>query len=318
MWIAETSAEDTAELIAQQKPDIAVAIASGAVPFDWVPIKTALIAEELQKRGIAAIANNTLVSVAAFDKWRSNIMFRSFVKAAKGIYIHHELFLAEKKNPGVSVNVYKEYVFYRIKEMNFPVIVKDTLGAGSIGVEVMNSYEEVESFLNSDRNNSDIMVEELLNMAQSLKFEGTVQVDLVYRAGEWYIIEINPRWSGMTTTTAAMEGRNPLSIFVDSILGTDKNYSIKRNLKYALNFKMKARSQEDLIRLYGNPHVDYIMQLETSVAGMEKINYCEVVISTDQEKEDILNILNELEEEFPGLVSNDVKANAGELVAKYQ
>ena len=160
--------------------------------------------------------------------------------------------------------------------------------------------------------------EELLNMAQSLKFEGTVQVDLVYRAGEWYIIEINPRWSGMTTTTAAMEGRNPLSIFVDSILGTDKNYSMKRNLKYALNFKMKARSQEDLIRLYGNPHVDYIMQLETSVAGMEKINYCEVVISTDQEKEDILNILNELEEEFPGLVSDDVKANAGELVAKYQ
>lgn len=54
------SAEDTAELIAQQKPDIAVAIASGAVPFDWVPIKTALIAEELQKRGIATIANNTL------------------------------------------------------------------------------------------------------------------------------------------------------------------------------------------------------------------------------------------------------------------
>lgn len=160
--------------------------------------------------------------------------------------------------------------------------------------------------------------EELLNMAQSLKFEGTVQVDLVYRAGEWYIIEINPRWSGMTTTTAAMEGRNPLSIFVDSILGTDKNYSMKRNLKYALNFKMKARSQEDLIRLYGNPHVDYIMQLETSVAGMEKINYCEVVISTDQEKEDIMNILNELEEEFPGLVSDDVKANAGELVAKCQ
>ena len=122
----------------------------------------------------------------------------------------------------------------------------------------------------------------------------------------------------MTTTTAAMEGRNPLSIFVDSILGTDKNYSMKRNLKYALNFKMKARAQEDLIRLYGNPHVDYIMQLETSVAGMEKINYCEVVISTDQEKEYIINILNELEEEFPGLVSDDVKANAGELVAKYQ
>lgn len=75
--------------------------------------------------------------------------------------------------------------------------------------------------------------------------KGTVQVDLVYRNGEWFIIEINPRWSGMTTTTAAMEGRNPLVIFVDSILGTDKNYSMKRNLKYALNFKMKARTQEE-------------------------------------------------------------------------
>lgn len=99
------SAEKTAELIAEQKPDVAVAIASGAVPFDWVPIKTALIAEELQKRGISTVANNTLVSVAAFDKWRSNIMFRSFVKAAKGIYIHHELYIAEKKNKSISVNV---------------------------------------------------------------------------------------------------------------------------------------------------------------------------------------------------------------------
>ncbi len=50
--------------------------------------------------------------------------------------------------------------------MNFPVIVKDTLGAGSIGVEIMNSYEEVESFLNSNRNNSDIMVEELIQGEQ--------------------------------------------------------------------------------------------------------------------------------------------------------
>lgn len=50
--------------------------------------------------------------------------------------------------------------------MNFPVIVKDTLGAGSIGVEVMNAYEEVESFLNSNRNNSDIIVEELIQGEQ--------------------------------------------------------------------------------------------------------------------------------------------------------
>lgn len=370
------SAEETAELIAAQKPDVAVGIAAGIVPFDWVPIKAGMIAEELHKRGIQTVTNNTLVAVAAFDKWRSNIMFRSFVKAAKGIYIHHELFAAEKRNKGVSLNVYKEYVFYRIREMSFPVIVKDTLGAGSIGVEVMDSYEAVEKFLNSEQNDSDVMVEELiqgeqfgteihgvegrysvlppiafsvnkegiteplssvkfgpvtdpayhfekvqeelLHMAQSLKFEGTVQVDLVYRDGEWYVIEINPRWSGMTTTTAAMEGRNPFAIFVDSILGIDKNYSMKRNLNYALNFKMKVRDQEELIRLYENPHVDYVMQLQTSIAGMENLDYCEVVIHTDGEKEELLSIMDELEKEFPGLVSETVKANAAELIRKYQ
>lgn len=370
------SVQETAERIAAEKPDAAVAIAAGSVPFDWGPIKAGLVAEELQKKGIMTVANNTLVAVGAFDKWRSNIMFRSFVKAAKGIYIHHELFQAEKRNPAVSLNVYKEYIFYRIKEMSFPVIVKDTLGAGSIGVTVMDSYEMVEEFLNSDRNESDVMVEELiqgeqfgteihgmegrysvlppiafsvnkdgiteplssvkfgpvtdpayhfekvqeelLHMAQTLKFEGTVQVDLVYREGEWYVIEINPRWSGMTTTTAAMEGRNPFAIFVDSILGVDKNYSKKRNLKYALNFKMKVRTQEELLRLYANPHVDYVMQLETTVTGYEKMDYCEVVISTDREKEALLRILEELETEFPKLVSDSVKANAMELISKYR
>lgn len=370
------SVEETAELIAEQEPDVAVAIAAGSVPFDWVPIKTALIAEELQKKGIRTVANNTLVSVGAFDKWRSNIMFRSFVKAVQGFYVHHELYLAEKKNKRISLNVYREYILYRIKRMKFPVIIKDTLGSASFGIKIMNSYEEVERFLDSDENTSDVMVEELiqgeqfgteihgiegrysvlppfvfsvnkdgitdplksvkfgpitdpschfeevqktlLNMAQTLKFEGTVQVDLVYRDGEWYILELNPRWSGMTATTAVMEKRNPFAIFVDSILGVDKNYSLKRNLNYTLNFKIRARSAEEVLRLYEKPYVKYIMQLETNVPGMENLNYSEIVISTDKEKDTILNILDELNQEFPGLVSEDIRDNVEYLIHKYE
>lgn len=115
-----------------------------------------------------------------------------------------------------------------------------------------------------------------------------------------------------------MEGRNPFAIFVDSILGIDKNYSMKRNLSYTLNFKMKARSHEDLLRIYENPHVEYVMQLETAVPGMEDINYCEVVISTEKGKEELLNILDELNREFPGLVSADVRNNAEQLIRKYE
>lgn len=220
-----TSAEKTADLIAEQKPDIAVAIASGAVPFDWVPIKTGLIAEELNKKGIPTVANNTLVSVAAFDKWRSNIMFRSFVKAAKGIYIHHELFFAEKKNPSVSTNVYKEYIFYRIKEMEFPVIVKDTLGAGSIGVEVMNSYEQVEDFLNSDQNASDVMVEELIQGEQF----GTEIHGIEGRYSVLPPIAFSVNKDGIT---------DPLSSVKFGPV-TDPSYHLKRYRKYCLIWRRR-------------------------------------------------------------------------------
>ena len=67
------SAEDTAELIAQQKPDIAVAIASGAVPFDWVPIKTGLIAEELNKKADAMLEKYTKIADETFDSVLSRL-----------------------------------------------------------------------------------------------------------------------------------------------------------------------------------------------------------------------------------------------------
>ena len=71
------SAEDTAELIAQQRPDIAVAIASGAVPFDWVPIKTGLIAEELNKKADAMLEKYTKIADETFD----SVLFRLLIAA---------------------------------------------------------------------------------------------------------------------------------------------------------------------------------------------------------------------------------------------
>ena len=366
------SVEETVEVVAAEKPDVAIAVPFATIPHDWMPIKTSLIAEGLQKMGIQTLANNTTVSVAAFDKWRTNIMFRSFIKAAKAVYVHNNLYWAEKKLKEGQLNVYKEYILHRVKEMDFPVLVKDTLGAGSIGIEVMNSYEEVEQFLNSEKNDADVLVEEfikgeqfgteihgvkgrysvlppialsvneegiteqksvvkfgpvtdpkyhyeevqetLLNMAQQLGFEGTVQVDLVYKDGQWYIIEINPRWSGMTVLTAAMEGRNPYAIFADSVLGLDKNYSMPRNLKHVINFITKAMPEDMMDKLYQNPNIAYLLRLDAEFQGVGKMSNCLVVVSTDKEKEDILVALEELNKEYPGLVSEKVIEKAKKMI----
>lgn len=368
------SVEETVEMIADEKPDAAIGIPFATIPHDWMPIKTALITEGLQKKGITTLGNNAMVSVAAFDKWRSNIMFRSFLNAPKGIYVHNDLYWGERKLQEGQLNIYKEYILQRVREMDFPVLVKDTLGAGSIGIEVMNSYKEVEDFLNSEKNDADVLVEEfikgeqfgteihgmkgrysvlppvalsvneegiteqrntvkfgpvtdaeyhfeevqkkLINMAQELDFQGTVQVDLVYKDGKWAVIEINPRWSGMTPITAAMEGRSPYAIFVDTLLGLDKNYSLSRNLKYVLNFKTKAMPEETMDKLYQNPHVDYIERLDADIIGIGKVSNCIVQVSTEKEKEDLINVLTGLNEEFPGLVPDGAMEKARAMVSR--
>lgn len=366
------SVEETVEVVAAEKPDVAVAVPFAAIPHDWMPIKTSLIAEGLRKLGIQTLANNVNVSIAAFDKWRTNIMFRSFIKAAKAVYVHNDLYWTEKKLKEGQLNIYKEYVLQRVKEMHFPVLVKDTLGVASIGIEVMNSYEEVEQFLNSEKNDADVLVEEfikgeqfgteihgtngrysvlppialsvneegiteqrgavkfgpitdpkyhyeevqetLLNMAQQLGFEGTVQVDLVYKDGQWYIIEINPRWSGLTVVTAAMEGRNPYAIFVDSILGLDKNYSMSRNLKHVIHFITKALPEEMMDKLYQNPNIAYLQRVDAEYAGIGKMSNCVVIVSTDKGKEDIPAVLEELNKEFPELVSEKVMEKTKKII----
>lgn len=369
------SVEETVQVIAGEHPDVAVGIPFAAAGHDWMPIKTALIAEGLQKLGIQTLTNNANVSVAAFDKWRTNILFRSFIKAAKAVYVHNDLYWAEKRLSKGQLNVYKEYIHIRVKELNYPVLVKDTLGAGSIGIEVMNSYEEVLAFLDSDKNDTDVLVEEfvkgeqfgteihgrkgrysvlppialsvndegiteqrgaikfgpvtkesyqfekvqetLLAMAQKLGFEGTVQVDLVYKDGEWYVIEINPRWSGMTPLTAAMEGRSPYAIFVDSILGTDKNYSLPRNLRQVITFSAKPMPEDAMEKLSKDPHVDLITKLEGEYKGVGKVANCLVVISAENGKEKLDEVLERLNKEVPGFASDQVLEKAKKMIKAY-
>jgi biotin carboxylase len=370
-----STVDEIAQLILEQTPSIAIAVSLPGIPLDWNTIKDGLVAEQLQKRGIKTVSHSVYTAVAFFDKWRSHLVLCGHgFGVAKAMYVHNDLFWAEKTNLSVSTNVYKEYVLYRIKDMSFPVIIKDVVGAGSIGIKTADTYEETISILNSDQNTTDLMVEELIlgeqfgaeihgvkgnyhvlppfsfsindkgivdpfqsvkfgpvtnkkynipllqeslrRLAETLEFAGCTQIDLVFKDDKWYIIEVNPRWSGMTTTTAAMQGRQPLAVFVESALGSKKDYNKIENLKYVVSFKIPALEDEELAELYEHPYVHYVVKDIIAPPGGGVLKYCELVFGGYDTKEELIAELKAFRDKYPDVISKMVVENAEKLAGE--
>lgn len=357
------SPDDIAQLIESQSPETAVAISTPGMPIDWNFLRDAVVGEKLRDAGINVISHTVFTAISFYDKWRSQIALRSFgFDYAKGIYIHNSQFRIEQRN--CKNNIYKEYVLHRISRFNYPVIIKDTTGAGSIGIQTANNYEQAKEIITSDDITTDIIVEEMIEgesfgteihgveghyhvlppisistnkdgisvpnkdsvkfgpvtadkynipqlqeslrrLAESFHFAGSAQVDLIFRDGQWYIIEVNPRWSGMTAVTAAMEGRNPLDIYAESALIGEKDYSKWENLKYVLFFKVSATDDETLEKIAERKYVKSIMAT----------TYTDVVIGGFDTKEDMLKELDAINAEFPGIISETAVRNAHQLAA---
>ena len=373
MMPIDASVEELADIIAEQKPDLAIALATPGFPHDWNSIRDSLVAEELMKRGIKTAAYPTFTSLSVFDKWRTNIVLRlSNIKIAKGIYVHADLFWSEKKNPGMKCNVYKDYVLQRTKEMNYPVIIKDAVGAGSIGLQVCDSFEKAEKVLLENEDMSDIMVEEMIQgepfgteihgvpghysvlppvqfstnddgvidpwsnikygpitnekyhiselqemlreLAEKMKLTVTAQVDLIFKDGEWYIIEINPRWSGSSTVMAAMEGRSIFTMFAESGLGIGKDYSDPANLCYVLNFKSPDIDEETIRKMLADyPCIKSLSKVHLPVSETESNDYCEIVIGGFSTKEELMDTLLDIEKNYKGTVSASVVENVRKI-----
>lgn len=368
--------EEIADKIAAYEPDIAVAIAIAGTPHDWNPIKETMIAEELEKKGIRTLAQNMNVSIGSFDKWRTNIMLRmSGAKIAKGVYVHYGLLNTDKNNKSIKDNVYREYILNRVRQMNYPIIIKDTLGSGSMGIQIAAGYEEAEAILTSEKLDTDVIAEELIQgeqfgteihgvkgrysvlppfafstnkegitdpyqsvkfgpvtdekygiaklqkslieLAEKLELTGTTQVDLVYKDGEWYIIELNPRWSGMTTTAAAAEERCAFSIFVDSVLGIDKNYSKPCNVRYVMNFKVPGLTDEQLDTISKLPFVKNVMQFHMNVPGRPEVFISEIIIGGVDTTKELWDRFSEIDQMYPGLIPQSTKNNARTLLDNY-
>lgn len=390
------SVKDFSKKIIEFNPDVAIPISFWVNPFDWLSIKDSLIAECLQTNEIKTFCNSTLTSQICFDKNSTYQKMQELIsnnkienlKTPKSVYVHHELFWAERNRNELKENVYKEFIFSQIENLNYPVIIKDTFGVSSYGMEVATSYNQVVSFLNSKRNNSDRIIQEyidglhfgteifstsdfsnstennfsqkkhfvlspfifstnkygitspkqsvklgpindekfyisklkksLVQLASEFNFSGITQVDLILKNDQWYLIEINPRVSGMSKTYSVTLEKNLLEIFIELFLfdKSDKNIfeQIFEKNNFAINFKIPLLEKNQFDELSKNPNVKYLNQMENLIAKQEREKgFCQVVLNSKNSFEELKTIFNDFINKNENIIDKDLLQGAFDL-----
>lgn len=362
-----SSPEEFAQAVMAEKPDIAIAATFWVDPFDWLTVKDGLVAEILRRNGIRAIAHSSDTGIEMFDKFRTHMALKSLgMNVAEAVYVHHWLFVCAGTKGRVRENVYAEYVLEKIRSLRYPVVIKDTVGLSSYGMQVVGTFDEAKSFLLSRRNSSDRIVEELIpgeqfgteihgsdgkykiypplmfsvnqygitspkqsvkagpvtggkyriaelesslmTMAQKLNLSGIAQVDLVFSDGKWFVIEVNPRISGMTTTYAVAEGKT-----IPELLLETENPDAKPMLKPVMNFKAPILSEDEMEQLLSLKQVKLVNQIENYAATQKReVGYAEIILSAD----DLMEALDEIREKFPHIVEENFYRSAAAITEK--
>lgn len=333
IFIESHKTSDFVDTIKNLNPDLVIALTFWVTPFDWLPVKDAIIAEELRECGIKTICHSKETAMICFDKYRTMNFFKQYnFNYAPGLFIDHDLFFCAGNQKEVEENVYKECVYSQLKRMEYPLIIKDTIGLSSYGMTVIHSYNEAYGYLNSKKNNSNRLIEqfipgeqfgteiygskgnyiimpplrfsvnqygitspklsqksgpvletkykldelykELDKLTKNLDLNGFAQVDLVFHNDKWYIIEINPRLSGMTTTYCAAMNMNFYEYVYSAINGTLNS----SKMEAVINKKIPISDISELEKLFENENVRFISQINNLAAKQEReTGYCEII-----------------------------------------
>ena len=111
----QATPQEIAELIAEQKPDLVIAMTFWVAPFDWLPLSDALVAEKLKEKGIKTICNPLETGLICFDKNRSREFFEAKgFSCPKTLFVDHDMFFCAGSHKDVLRNAYKESVFIQL------------------------------------------------------------------------------------------------------------------------------------------------------------------------------------------------------------
>ena len=186
-------------------------------------------------------------------------------------------------------------------------------------------------------------------LAEKLELCGPAQVDLVFDDEKWYVIEVNPRLSGMTTSywcackeifgsspnmTSSQQDITSSLNFYDFILSMLSVISVPSHtvisvpsntvisvpdteiFNYTLNIKFPILPEEKLQQLYNIPGVSFLSQTEDKAARQERESgYCEAII-TGKTKNDLLKTLTTIESTIPEIIEKQFFDTARKMIIK--
>lgn len=359
-----TTPNQFAEEIQQFKPDISIPLSFWTTPYDWLSLGDSLVAEILKGKGIKTISHPLETNLICFDKIKTqDFLAKNNFLTPKGFTINHDLFWAERSKKEIQYNNYKNYIFHKLSQFNYPIVIKNIHGVSSYGIDIAQNFQEAKRFLVSKRNNCDKIVQEyidgfqfgteiygrpgnytiqrpflfsvnkygitspkqssklgpikpeqfnfrqleqtLTRLAEKLQFEGIAQVDLVYKNEQWYIIEINPRISGMTQSYASLFNASVPEIAFETI-----EYTKRTPENFTLNYKLPLLSKEQFTTVTQLPYIFAITQFHNTEARQEREKgYCEIIFKKTNSLEILYNNFHSFITEFPELIEENFKKN---------
>ena len=141
---------------------------------------------------------------------------------------------------------------------------------------------------------------EMIRMSDLYGLNGFAQADLIFSQGKWYIIEINPRYTLMSDISAAIEGKDIISLYGE--LATGQIGNAKDNQRsFAIDFKTRLLDREEICRLCEKYScIVSVMRVQTAVSSVGSAEYCEFVMAGEEQKKlrsDMRAIKGEIREE---------------------
>ena len=144
----------------------------------------------------------------------------------------------------------------------------------------------------------EVLRDMMLRLAEGLGLCGAAQVDLILDdKGDWHIIEINPRLSGMTFTYATASG---LSVFEMIYRACVEKKPLPQPAPYVMSLKLPLMSENKMKEILSLEGVRLLNQTNDLAAKQEREKgFCECILAA-QEKEILQKAVARFEKLFPG------------------
>ena len=147
---------------------------------------------------------------------------------------------------------------------------------------------------------------ELKRMAEIMEFSGIMEVDLVRVKGEWVILEINNRWSGLTTLITASQNRLPYDVYVEQVEKGTVDLNDTKNLSFACQFKMPKIDIETLTKIAAEPSMCSVIQYEVRLPGKDPYFFNDAVTGGYKTLSALLDGFEALQKKYPEQIPADL------------